>query len=389
MQTAECDTRTENRERFHDFLSKGYPHYEKILLKDSKRVEVILEGKNPPPYEVEIQPSSLCNLKCKHCEGRNYKRLPNLMDKKEIREIAKKINDFKQNGLKVEVAKFCGTTGEPFVNARTTIEGINLFSDFGKQIVVYTNGLYLNREDGTCYDELLKVKRLNISLDAGSEEVFTRLKGRQGFGRIIKNLEEIAKKREGNSKMHLVASYVIGTENYNDVANASRIVKDKGADEISFRVDFTNLDEIRKISGEIIDNLEKAKEYADDKFKVISAYTKDAIVNSDISDFNSYGKRCFTNALWASVGPDCELYACGHRTHGNVESYGSLLEHSFKELWNSEKRMQTIKNLPGEYCHVCSPFSERANDFLTFLSGLHNNNHKSNFCLEDEIKKIN
>jgi len=359
------------RKRFKEYLDKGYPYYEKNILRDHKRVQAILDGKNPPPYEIEIQPSSSCNLKCRHCEGRSYKRLPNLMGIKEIREIAEKINDFQEDDLKIEVAKFCGTTGEPFVNSTTTIEGIKLFRELEKKIVVYTNGLYLNEgKNGEYYDELSKIARLNLSLDAGSEEVFTRLKSRSGFNRIINNLEGIIKKRsENNSRLNIVVSYVIGKENYEDVVNATKVIKDTGADELSFRVDFTDLEGIRDISDKIISELEKAKQYSNNGFKVISAYPKEAI-NGDDSAFHSYSKKCFTSALWASIGPDCELYACGHRTHGDVKSYGSLLENSFEKLWNSKERLESVENLPGEYCTICSPFSSRANDFVTFLSEL-------------------
>ncbi|MCD4727941.1 MAG: hypothetical protein K8R46_09785, partial [Pirellulales bacterium] len=87
-----------NRKKFKEFLDKGEPNYEKNILKDSKRVQAILRGKNPPPYEVEIQPSSSCNLKCKHCFGKNYKKLPNLMGVNEIRKIVRDINNFEKNG---------------------------------------------------------------------------------------------------------------------------------------------------------------------------------------------------------------------------------------------------------------------------------------------------
>jgi len=360
--------KAEITKRFHEFLDKKEPPYEKNILKDHKRVDAILKGQNPPPYEVEIQPSSSCNLKCEHCFGQDYIRLPNLMGKKEIREIAKKINDFQEDGLKVEVAKFCGTTGDPFVNSEVTVEGIRLFSEMGKDIVVYTNGLYLDRsEGGNYYNEISQIKRLNLSLDAGSEEVFTVLKGRSGFNRIINSLEEISKRKGNNSQ--IVVSYVIGRKNYNDVVNAAKIIKNTGADELSFRVDFTDLETIKGLSDVIIDNINKAKQYSANGFKVISAYSENNIKEGDVIS-NKCSDKCFTTGLWASIGPNCELYACGHRTHGGVKSYGNLLTNNFRYLWNSKERLDAIAELPNEYCKVCSPFPGRINPFMEFLSNL-------------------
>ncbi len=360
--------------KFVEFLNRGKPPYERLLLKNNyKRVKAILEGKNPPPYEVEIQPSSLCNLRFKHCFWKYFKRLPNLMGKKEIKEIANKIDDFQEDGFKIETVKFCGTTGEPLVNS-TTAEGIRLFKGFGKRIIVYTNGLYLDTKvenNGKLFlDYILEVNKLNLSLDAGSEDVFTKLKGRSGFNRIINNLERIVKKREENgSNLHILVSYVIGNKNYNDIVNAARVIERTGADELSFRVDFTDLEGIRAISDKIIPKLNEAKQYSNGNFKVISAYSEGNIEKDD-SAFHSHGKRCFTSSFWACIGPDCKLYACGHRTHGGVKSYGSLLETSFMELWNSKERLESIKSIPDEYCLICSPSSARVNDFMTFLSGL-------------------
>ena len=50
---------------------------------------------------------------------------------------------------------------------------------------------------------------------------------------------------------------------------------------------------------------------------------------------------------------------------GNVDNYGSILEKSFEEVWNSKKRREMISKLPIEKCGICSPFSLRVNRFLS------------------------
>ena len=360
---------TEDQEKIIGFLNRGDPPYERILLKYHKeRVLSMLKGELIPPQEVEIQPSSACNLDCRHCFGKTLtcRKLPNKMGKKEIKRIAEQINNFKENGFSIESVKFCGTTGEPLVNP-SMLYGIDLFRDLGKQIVVFTNGLNLDKknEHKQYLDYMLKVNRLNLSLDAGSEQTFINLKGKQGFQRIINSLEALVQKKEKTLKINV--SYVIGKQNYHEIIKAAEIIRNTGAEELRFRVDFTKPEEIHKLSDKIIADLNEAKKYSNSTFTVLSPYS-DKEIREDDSAFVSCGRKCFTQNQWACIGPDCNLYACGHRTYFGVESYGSLLEHTFRELWISKKRIENLQNLPDDKCEFCSPFSMRANDLITFLS---------------------
>ena len=63
----------ETEQKFIEFINEGKPpfDYGRKLLNDSfSRISAILEGKNIPPYEFEIQPSARCNASCLHCQWR-------------------------------------------------------------------------------------------------------------------------------------------------------------------------------------------------------------------------------------------------------------------------------------------------------------------------------
>ena len=368
-----------DEETFQNFLNRGEAplNYEKFLLKsedDRNRVIAILQGKIVPPFELEIQPSSICNLRCKHCFGRNYNLLPNKIGKEEFKILAEKIEEFKENDFEIEIVKFCGTTGEPLVNSSTPY-ALNLFKAMGKKVVIFTNGLNLDKivENSNIkyYESVARTDRINLSLDAGSEKTFHDLKGKYGFERIMKSLEEIAKIRDKeNTGIDIRVSYVIGGINYGDVVEATKRVKEAGANEIIFRVDFTDEEKIKKASNSIIDSIKYAKEYQDNEFKVPSVYS-DAEISGKDCGFNSNGIKCFNQKFWACIGPDCGLYACGHRTHAGIKSIGNLLENSFRDLWLNNQREYLLESLPDSACKNCSPSSKRRNDFMTFLSGLH------------------
>ena len=358
----------EAEKKFQEFLNRGNPpcNYERqVLDQHSDRITHILEGGNPPPYELEIQPSSSCNLACKFCFGKDYPRLPNSIGEEEMKEIAKKIDDFRDGKFVVETIKFCGTTGEPLVNPQTP-KAIRLFKSMGKNVIVFTNGLFLDKQLGNeqYLDYVLDADSLNLSLDSGSESSFYFLKGRQGFGKITNTLEKMVAKRNSQKKnLWITIRYVVGRDNATEIIQATRLAREIGVNEIRFRADFTNGISHGEISEVVEEQLAKAKQYQQSEFAVNVAYSE--------GDIGSDKKRtkglCFNSHFWACIGPDAELYSCGHRTYGGVRSFGSVLEHPLQELWNNPERRMCLSNLPDKFCDYCSPSSMARNELGRFL----------------------
>jgi MoaA/NifB/PqqE/SkfB family radical SAM enzyme len=296
-----------------------------------------------------------------------FERLPNrIRTKQDIETIAKRIDEFKEEDFKIEIVKFCGTTGEPLMNPLTAY-AIKVFRGLGKKIILFTNGLYLDREvDGKpYYEHVLDTDKLIISLDAASEQTFYDLKGSKGFQKIISSINDIISKR--NSHPRISIGYVIGDKNYHEIEEIAELMKNLGVEDIRFRVDFTIPGEVRRHSEEIMASLKRVRTSCENGFKAVPIYSEEEIGN-DNNAFNSFGRKCFNQHFWACVGPDAELYACGHRTYSEVRSYGNLLEHSFRELWHSQERVRTLETLPDSLCKFCSPSSSRRNTFMTFLS---------------------
>lgn len=359
---------SENDLKFLELVNRGKPpcDYERqLLLKHFLRVKTILSGKIIPPFEVEIQPSSSCNLACSHCFGRNYMHLPNSIGKEEIKHIAKEIDNFKENGFEIETAKFCGTTGEPLTNPYTA-DGIYLFKEQRKKVILFTNGLLL----GKYIEPILSADKINLSLDCASSSTFQCLKKVDGFEKVMSGLEKLVneKKRKG-SKLNITVSYVIGRKNYHEILEFANKMKKIGVDDVLFRVDFTDTEGIKSLAETIEKSLNDAETLSNSECKIVSVYDNKSI-EGNCSAFNTYNRKCFNHNFWACIGSDCNLYVCGHRTYKGVTSYGSILEHSFRELWVSAQRLESICLLPDEHCRFCSPSSVRRNDLMYFLAQL-------------------
>jgi radical SAM protein with 4Fe4S-binding SPASM domain len=344
--------------------------YERQLLRDhAGRLDAIMDGALVPPYELEIQPSGACNLRCKHCFGRFYPHLPDKIGLTEMKSLVQNVCSFQENGFRVETAKFCGTTGEPLLNT-ATLYGIERFKAEGRKVILYTNGVLLNGAlpDSRPYrDFILQADKLNLSLDAGSAETFKKIKGADCFNNVLRGLKNLAqRKKEINSGLNIITSYVIGNENCHEISRAAKIARETGANEIWFRVDFTNLRQIKEIAPAIKESLDEAKTFEDGNFRVVSVYSENEF-NSNGAAFSAQKSGCFNHYFWACIEPNGHLYPCGHRTHAGVESFGNVLEHPLRDLWANRERIQKVSYLPDKQCTVCSPSSGRRNEFVDFL----------------------
>jgi len=362
----------QKQEEFNRFLTRADPphdHENQLVNKHLERILAIFQNKVVPPYEVEIQPTSKCNLACKHCfakaltHGRLEDKIHTLDD---MRTIASRILDFRENGFRVETLKFCGTTGEPLVSP-LTIPSISMFKELDSEVnvVLFTNGLYLDKEhlNKPYWHYVLQADKIIISLDSASRQTFFNIKGIDGFQRIINNIRNIT---ENKDSLDLSISYVISELNFLEIENAANLAKCLGADEIRYRIDFTNRERLSHLAETIEQGLDRAMAYSDNDFRVISIYSPKEIEGDD-SAFTCKG-NCFNQYFWACVGPNAELYSCGHHTYKEVESYGSLLEdNSFRDLWTSQKRLAFSEGLPDDYCKFCSPSSAARNRFCNFL----------------------
>lgn len=96
-------------------------NYERNMLIDkAPYLDAFVEGKFFPPFEVEIQMSSKCNLQCRWCIGdeiqeKNYvMRLPNHINENNVDRIIDGIINFQVNDLGIEIVKFSDLLESPY-----------------------------------------------------------------------------------------------------------------------------------------------------------------------------------------------------------------------------------------------------------------------------------
>jgi GTP 3',8-cyclase len=361
---------------FNSFLERGKApfDYENVFLKQYKhRIEKVLKGESPLPFEIEIQTSPYCNAECDHCWAQDFNKLENkLEDKNNIDRVVEQILSLNTNGFSKPRVKFCGSTGNPSMN-----KNLGYFIDkfYGQSwIRLFDNGIKIgeNANNNKYLEDFSKLNLLYLSLDAGSTKTLHDVKpGARKANVSVENiLKGCEKLKSMNPELGVNVSYVITNKNYKEVSEAAKKSKESGMNLIRYRIDLTDEKMGNERTQEIVELLREAEEYEDSNFKVVPIHNDEQIENKNDANFGSKGKdfKCMTSNFWTCIGSNGDLYPCGHSVDRETDSFGNILEEDFEDIWNSEKRKQVQENLPGEKCTICSPFSLSVNEFGTFLS---------------------
>jgi MoaA/NifB/PqqE/SkfB family radical SAM enzyme len=228
--------------RINLILEKDKPpfDYGNILLKYyNQHLVSYFNGENPPPYEIEIQPSSKCNANCSHCWAKNFSRLEDKIETRENADlIINRILNFKQDNFPLPKIKFCGSTGDPLMNP---IIDYIIDKFYGKRWMrLFTNGIKIgqNKDDYNYINSLSKLNSIYLSLDAGTTDVLWKVKKGAREKKVdIEDILEGAKRIKESGNTSIDVSYVITKENYTDISEAARKSKEYNLNLIRYRID--------------------------------------------------------------------------------------------------------------------------------------------------------
>jgi radical SAM protein with 4Fe4S-binding SPASM domain len=294
-----------------------------------------------------------------------------LISKEIIDDISDKILNYSKDGTYIKNVKLVGSTGEPLMNPLT---GYIINKFYGKRdIRFFTNGinLGLNYADKNYIRELAKANSMHLSLDAGTTKLLHDIKpGAKKSGVSIEDiLKSINIMKKYNPHLWTMIGYVVSEKNYSDIIEATKKAKRFGGNIIRFRVDMSGFNVSDSERKKTLESLNKAKCLEDSNFKVNFIHSQEEFLGKK-NCFGTLGKcnRCYACEIWACVGPNGDMYPCGHIVDKNTESYGSLIENDFKDIWEGERRKKINETLPNRQCSICAPSAKRSNDVVDFFT---------------------
>lgn len=296
----------------------------------------------PFPRFVSIDPCSVCNFKCPHCNANEaLSQFNNKMDQVLMDKIVKLLSKWNIRAICI------GGGGESLLNP-LSFNLIDILSQIGIDVGVVTNGSNLINQE-----ILLKCKWIGVSVDAATSKTYQIMKGIDGklFHKVIYDMSKLTGKGT-----EISYKYLLHPNNCHEVYESIRIAKDIGCNLIHIRPGaepwFTNESSWNfneKQIQQVQENIQKGRDdFEDDKFKVYGITHK---FNSNWSIKKSFEKcwACFVTCYIDARG--IIGLCCDRRGDKKIE-----LCHidEIDTYWGSDKHRAIHDKIEVEKCPRCT-----------------------------------
>ena len=301
-----------------------------------KRVTEWLENKDAFPIYMEVSPCGTCNHRCFFCSVDFMGYQKTFIDTDILKE---RITELGELGLKSIM--FAGE-GEPFLH-KDLPEIIVHTKNVGIDVSITTNGVLLYPDVS---DQILNsVEWIKVSLNAGNAETYAKIHGTRAndFNKVLSNVEYTVKKRSDlNSRCALGIQILLFEENSREVEELTKTAKDLGVDYIVIKpyTHHSKNGHLVKINYKQYEDLSKKLETYNSKgFSVI--FRANAMKKWDNKNRNF--KKCVCLPFWSYIDASGTVWGCSAHLLENQFSYGSILNQTFKEIWEGEKRKNSLQ----------------------------------------------
>ena len=325
------------------------------------------------PIYVEISPVGACNHRCTFC-GVDYIGYKNI--RWETNLLKERLTEMSSLGIKSVM--FAGE-GEPLLHKEIgdIVEHCN---KVGIDSSITTNFVMLNEKN--VYKIFENTSWVKVSINAGTKETYAKVHRTKesDFDKVLENMKLAIKvKKENNYKSTLGAQMLLLPENKDEAYILAKKCKDIGLDYVVIKPYsqhlFSETKKYESIDYKPMMKLEKELESLNDEnFNVV--FRSNTMKKLDSG--HKYKKCYSTPYFWAHMMADGELYGCSAYLQQKNFCYGNLKENTFKEVWESERRAQSIKYVREELDITNCRTNCRMDDVNEYLWRLkHPNEHDS------------
>lgn len=334
------------------------------LLRHADRVEASLRGDVVYPISVEIDLSNTCPHDCPFCSfgtsvsqgyrQQNWVTFPGPRMLTLLEELAE---------CGVKSVTFTGG-GEPLVHKQAPAI-FEKASAVGLEWGLVTNGFLLK---GAVADVVAKsAKFVRVSLDAGTPEThqFTHglPAGQSQYHQILDNIRALREKADAAERAEplvIGASFCVMDENWRELYQGAKNVKDHGGDYLEVRPTYPT-DWRGDGWGQAL---------SPSHYKAVDIELQHARLHLDDDDFQIVGMRerfesaahekpvknyleCRIGDLTTVIGADGRGWHCCVQRGQDYFTYGSFLNHSFKDVWTGRSRQKLIEGIDVGKCPRC------------------------------------
>jgi radical SAM protein with 4Fe4S-binding SPASM domain len=233
------------------------------------------------------------------------------------------------------------------------LKTLTMINEAGIDSAVITNGQLLC---GDIAEALRPAKWIRISMDSCNKEDYAKIRNisLDSFDKVCANILNFSKIK--NEKCELGINFVVNHENYNQIYEMIKLVKNLGANHIKLspRVTKDLLKYHESFKDDAISQIHKAiGDFEDEKFRIINIYEEDFSV--EMSYEREY-TRCPIKEIYTVIAADSKVYFCHDKAYVSGGVVGDIKNKSFKEMWFSEETRKLFNSFnPSKECkHHCA-----------------------------------
>jgi radical SAM protein with 4Fe4S-binding SPASM domain len=305
------------------------------------------------PSVLDIEPTTVCNLKCKMCQvplGYFGDHHLSFEDFRRILAQFPHLVRIKLQGM-----------GEPFLNK----DIFKMISHAGSRDIVVcttTNGVPVSE---TMARKILEsgLDEIYFSVDGATSETFESIRTGARFDRVITNLRQLVEMK-GNSKKPLIGVWFVSLkENTRELPDLVRLCSKIGVQRLAVQLDlcYWGKDDLREKIEEYELEANEKDRYLREAERLAEEHKLEFIIQEEKL---APGKMCDWPWYSAYITAEGKVVPCCLIADAKLINMGDLGKEQIKDIWNGAAYQAFRKslidgNIP-DYCRNCFPETDRS-----------------------------
>jgi len=307
------------------------------LMYHVDRLNKWIMGEKIYPIYIEASPSGACNHRCTYCALDFMEYRPYFYD---TEKFCDRLSEMGRLGVKSIM--YAGE-GEPFLHKQFPLI-IQKTHDSGIDAAITTNGVLFKPENAE--NILSNTQWIKVSINAGTAQTYAAVHQTKeyDFGKVIENLKyAVSVKRENKFQCTIGMQMLLLPENKDEAVRLAEIAREIGVEYLVIKPYSQHPQSITKrfnsISYRDCYNLaDELQKFNTADFNVI--FRLNTMKKWDEND-KPY-ERCHALPFWSYIDSEGNVWGCSMYLRDERFLYGNIFENSFENIWNSEKRDESL-----------------------------------------------
>ena len=321
------------------------------LMYHVQRVHEWMQGATVYPIYMEVSPAGACNHRCVYCGLDFMEYRPRYLDTNAFKE---RLDELGQLGLKSIM--YAGE-GEPFLH-RDMADIIAHTRKAGIDVAVTTNAVLFKKE--IAHRILDNTQWVKASINGATPDTYAKIHrcNPDDFDRVIENMSHAARVRSDNGyTCTLGMQLVLLPQNCDQVVTLAQLARDIGMDYLVIKPysqhpqsKTTEYSSIEYAEYEYL--ADELGRFGSDDFEVIFRIHTMRKWDGPQRNYS----RCLALPFWSYIDAGGNVWGCSMYLGDERFCYGNIYEQSFEDIWQGQKRMQSLcwveSELDASMCRV-------------------------------------